>query len=204
MNSTKIKRSLGTLPLLYPLPVLLVATYDAEGKPNVMTAAWGGICSSDPLSLSVSIRPGRWTHDALLARKAFTVGIASENMAVAADYAGIASGRRHDKFPVAGFTPIRAEKVDAPYIAECPVVLECSLSQTVRLGAHTMMIGAILDVKADEDCLDASGKFPEISKVAPLVFDSGSGKYYAVGHVVGQAFSIGKVLLDVDRKNPRE
>jgi len=196
MHPTKAKRSLGALPLLYPLPVFLVATYDVDGKPNVMTAAWGGICSSDPLSLTVSVRPERWTHDALLARKAFTVCIASESMAASADYVGIASGRRYDKFSVAGFTPIRAEKVDAPYIAECPVVLECSLSQSVRLGEHTMMIGAILDVKADEDCLDASGKFPDIFKLSPLIFDSGSRCYYSIGQLVGQAFSIGKTLLE--------
>jgi len=195
MSPIKSKRSLGAHPLLYPLPVYLVATYDADEKPNVMAAAWGGICSSDPLSLTVSVRPERWTHDALLARKAFTVCIASEEMAVAADYVGIASGRRYDKFPVAGFTPVRAEKVDAPYIAECPVILECSLTQTVNLGVHTMMIGAILDVKADEDCLDDSGTFPEISKVSPLIFDSGSRRYYGVGKHVGPAFSIGKALL---------
>jgi flavin reductase (DIM6/NTAB) family NADH-FMN oxidoreductase RutF len=195
MIPVKTKRSLGAFPLLYPLPVFLVATYDADGKPNVMAAAWGGICSSDPVSLTVSVRPERWTHDALLARKAFTVCIASENMAVAADYAGIASGRRYDKFSVAGFTPVRAEKVDAPYIAECPVILECALSQTVRLGVHTMMIGAILDVKADEDCLDASGKFPDVSKLSPLIFDSGSRSYYSIGRFVGKASSIGKALL---------
>jgi flavin reductase (DIM6/NTAB) family NADH-FMN oxidoreductase RutF len=196
MTPNKTKRSLGVLPLLYPLPAFLVATYDADGKPNVMTAAWGGICSSDPLSLTVSVRPERWTHDAILARKAFTVCIASVNMAVSADYVGIASGRRYDKFPIAGFTPVRAEKVDAPYIAECPVVLECSLSQTVRQGTHTMMIGAILDVKADEDCFDESGNSLDIFKVSPLLYDSGSRCYYGVGQLVGPAFSIGKAFLN--------
>jgi len=195
MPPAKTKRSLGPLPLLYPQPVLLVATYDADGKPNVMAAAWGGICSSDPVSLTVSVRPERWTHDALLARKAFTVCIATENMVAAADYVGMASGRRYDKFPVAGFTPVRAEKVDAPYIAECPVVLECSLSQTVGLGVHTMMIGAILDVKADADCLDVSGAFPDIFKLSPLIYDSGSRCYYNIGQLVGPAFSIGKALF---------
>jgi flavin reductase (DIM6/NTAB) family NADH-FMN oxidoreductase RutF len=195
MSAIPAKRSLGAFPLLYPQPVLLVATYDADGKPNVMAAAWGGICSSDPLSLSVSIRPQRWTHDALLARKAFTVCIAPESMAAAADYVGIASGRRCDKFPIAGFTPVKAEKVDAPYIAECPVILECSLAQSLRLGSHTLMIGAILDVKANEDCLDPAGKFPDIFKVSPLIYDSGSKSYYSVGKVVAPAFSIGKQFL---------
>lgn len=195
MTALKTKRSLGAHPLLYPEPAFLVATYDAKGKPNVMVAAWGGICSSDPLSLSVSVRPDRWTHDALLERKAFTVGIASESMLVAADFVGIASGRRYDKFPMADLTAVRAEHVDAPYVAECPVVLECALSQSVPLGAHTMMIGTILDVKADEDCLAPGSAFPDIYKVAPLIYDSGSRAYYGVGKRVGDAFSAGKALL---------
>ena len=196
----KTKRSLGAYPLLYPEPVLLVSTYDADGKPNVMVAAWGGICSSDPLSLMVAIRPERWTHDPILDRKAFTVGIATENMIAAADFVGIASGRRYDKFAMAGFTAVKAEKVDAPYVAECPVILECSLSQSVRLGVHTVMIGSILDVKADEDCLDQAKGMPDIAKVAPLIFDSGTKGYYGIGKRVGEAFSAGKALLK-DKKN---
>ena len=155
--NTPAKRSLGPQPLLYPEPVLLVGTYDQNGKPNVMTAAWGGICSSDPLSLMGGVRPGRGTHDAMLERKAFTVSIATEKIAVAADYVGIASGRRYDKFAMSGLTAVKSEKVDAPYVGECPVVLECALSQSVKLGVHTIMIGEILDVKADEDCLDTTG-----------------------------------------------
>ena len=172
-----------------------MATYDAEGKPNVMTAAWAGICSSEPLSLMVAIRPERWTHEALLARKAFTVGIASESMLAAADFVGMASGRRYDKFAAAGLTAEKAEKVDAPYVAECPVILECSLSRSVTLGVHTMMIGAILDVKADESCLAEGENYPDMAKVAPLIFDAGSRNYYGIGSRLGKAFSVGKGLL---------
>lgn len=197
MPELKTKRSLGRLPLLYPEPVLLVSTYDDNDRPNVMVAAWGGICGSDPLCLTVSVRPERWTHDPLLKRKAFTVSIPSQDMLVAADFVGIASGRRHDKFPLAGFTAVRAEHVDAPYVAECPVVLECALLQHVRLNVHTMMIGAIMDVKADEDCLAENGS-PDIHKVAPLIFDSGSRAYYSVGPKAGDAFSAGKALLKKD------
>ncbi len=191
----KSKRSLGCLPLLYPEPALLVATYDAAGKPNAMVAAWGGICCSDPLCLTVSVRPGRWTFQPMLDRKAFTVCIASESMLVSADFAGMASGREYDKFADAGWTAVKAEKVDAPYICESPVILECRLVKTVELGAHTMMIGQIMDVKADEDCLDPTGSHPDIHKVAPLVFDSGSKNYYAVGKVVGKAFASGNGLM---------
>ena len=194
MTNAHSKRSLGPLPLLYTEPALLVATYDAEGKANVMTAAWGGICSSDPLSLMVAVRPVRWTHDALLSRKAFTVGIPSASMVEATDFVGIASGRRDDKCARAGLTPVRSDAVDAPYRAECPIVLECTLSQSISLGVHTMMIGAIVDVKADESCLDAEGR-PDMAKVAPIVFDSGSRASYGVGKYLSPAFSVGESLL---------
>lgn len=201
MSNIKTKRSLGMQPFLYPQPALLVCTYDAEGKPNVMNAAWGGICSSDPVSLAVSIRPMRWTHDAILSRKAFTVGIPSESMVVAADYVGIASGRRYDKFSISGLTPVKSEKVDAPYVAECPVVLECLLTESHVIGVHTMMIGAIQDVKVNEDCFDPSGQFPDITKIAPLIFDSGSGNYFGIGKHIAKAFSVGKPLLKQDDDN---
>lgn len=194
MPAKDSKRSLGALPLLYPEPVLLVATYDGAGKANVMTAAWGGICCSEPLSLMVAVRPERWTHDALLERKAFTVGIASESMLAAADFVGIVSGRRYDKIAAAGLTAEKAEKVNAPFIAECPVILECSLEQSIRLGVHSMMIGRIEDVKADEDCLDAEGR-PDPAKVAPLIFDAGTRGYYGIGKRLGDAFSVGKALM---------
>jgi flavin reductase (DIM6/NTAB) family NADH-FMN oxidoreductase RutF len=195
MTVSRSKRSLGPNPLLYPEPALLVCVWDAEGKANVMTAAWGGICCSEPPSLSVAIRPERWTYAALLSRRAFTVGIPSEAMLAGADFVGMVSGRRTDKFAQAGFSAQKAEFVDAPYVAECPVVLECSLSNSLELGSHTLMIGTILDVKADEDCLDASGKFPDIAKVAPLIFDAGSRAYYGVGRKLGESFSVGKKLL---------
>jgi flavin reductase (DIM6/NTAB) family NADH-FMN oxidoreductase RutF len=180
---------------LYPEPALLVSVWYEDGKPGVMTAAWGGICCSEPLCLAVSIRPARRTHDALLARKAFTVGIPSEAMLTGTDYAGIVSGRRYDKFAVAGWTAVPAEHADAPYIAECPVVLECSLVRSLDLGSHTMMVGAVADVKADEDCLDPTGVFPDIRKVAPLIYDAGSRAYYGIGAKLGDAFSAGKKLI---------
>ena len=195
MKTAQNKISLGAHPLLYPEPVLLVASYDANGKPNVMTAAWGGICSSGPVSLTVSIRPERWSHAAILARKAFTVNIVTEEMVEAADYVGMASGRRFDKFPIAGFTPVRSEIVDAPYIAECPVILECTLSHTLELGVHTMMVGTIEDVKADESCLDPEKKHPDLARFAPLLFDPGARRYYGVGREIARAFHVGKPLL---------
>lgn len=193
------KKSLGPHAFLYPMPAILVGTYDAQGRPNVMTAAWAGIAASEPLSLAVSIRPMRWTHDAILQRKGFTVGIPSEAMAVETDYVGIVSGRRADKTARAGFDMVRAEKVDAPYVAQCPVILECSLSQSFDMGSHTMMVGVIVDVKADPASLNKDG-VPDPALFKPLLFDSATHAYYGMGRLVGEAFSIGKKLIRGDEE----
>lgn len=192
------KRSLGPQSLLYPEPAFLIATYTEDGRPNVMTAAWGGICSSNPLSLSVSLRSATLSHGCIIARKAFTVNIASEEMVLGMDFSGIVSGRNVDKFERTGWAALKAEKVDAPYISESPVILECRVSQIVEIGLHTMFIAEILDVKADESCFDETGKFPNIEKIKPIVFDSGSKNYYGIGKLLARGFSCGKELIDKD------
>lgn len=193
------KISLGAKPFLYPEPVLLVGSYDEKGKANLMTAAWGGICNSDPVSVMVALRPATYSHNCIIARRAFTVGIASEGLIQAADYIGMASGRDQDKFAKAGLTPIPSQKVDAPYANECPVVLECELVLHQSLGLHTIMIGAIKDVLIDENCLDAAGKKPEIQKIAPLIFDASSGAYFGVGKYLAKAFDKNNPLIRSDQ-----
>jgi flavin reductase (DIM6/NTAB) family NADH-FMN oxidoreductase RutF len=188
----KVKRSLGATPLLYPQPTLLVATYDSNDKPNFMTVAWGGICSLDPPSLMIAIRPSRWTHDALLNRKAFTICVPSEKIVAETDFGGIVSGRKFDKFSACGLTAVKGEKVDAPYIAECPVILECALAKEFIQGTSKIIIGEIMDVKADEDCLDETGKFPDIEKILPIIFDYGTRNYYGIGKKIAKAWNIGK------------
>ncbi|MDR2726673.1 MAG: flavin reductase family protein [Deltaproteobacteria bacterium] len=186
-----MKHSLGPITLLYPMPALLIGTYDALGKANVMTAAWGGICCSAPPCVAVSVRPERHTCQAIPARRAFTVSIAPCRLAAEVDYAGIVSGANVDKFAVTGLTAARSLLVDAPYVEECPVVLECELFRTLELGSHTQFVGRILDVKVDEDCLTPDGK-PDIARIDPLAFDAGQRAYHSLGAFVGQAFSIGK------------
>ena len=114
------RRDLGPRPLTYPMPVLLVGVYDAEGRPNLMAAAWGGICNSTPPCVTVSIRPSRWTHDPLLQRKAFTLGIPSAAMAAQADFAGITCGRTVDKFTATGLTPAAANTWTLPMPGNVP------------------------------------------------------------------------------------
>lgn len=190
-----MKQSLGAKTLLFPTPVLMVGTYDHEGKPNIMNAAWGGICCSQPPCIAVSLRKATHTYAAIVERKAFTVGIVSENQVKQADYMGVASGRDVDKFAVAGLTAVKSDLVDAPYAAEFPFVLECRLLHTLEIGLHTQFVGEIMDVKADADVLGADG-LPDILKLKPLVYDTGHRGYYGIGSLLGQAFSIGRELVE--------
>lgn len=188
-----MKRSLGADTLLFPAPVLMVGTYDKAGKPNVMCAAWGGICCSKPPCVAVALRSATYSHGCIVERKAFTVGVASEGTMTEADYCGIASGRDVDKFAVAGLTPVRSDLVDAPYAAEFPVVLECRLLHTVEIGLHTQFIGEIVDVKGDPDVIGEDGRL-DIMKIKPLVYDTARHGYHGVGPRLGSAHSIGKQL----------
>lgn len=188
-----MKTSLGARPLIYPTPVFAVGTYDAGGKPNVMAVAWGGICCSKPPCVAISLRKATYTYGNLVERKAFTVSIPSRDHVAATDYFGIASGRDVDKFAVAGLTPQRSDLVDAPYVAEFPVVLECKLVHTAELGLHTLFVGEILDVKIEEDCLGADGK-PSTELVRPFSWAPGDNAYYALGENLGRGFAVGKVF----------
>ena len=127
-----------------PLPVFVVGTYDRKGKPNAMVAAWEGICSSDPPSIAISIRPSRCTYRNLMEKMAFTISLPSVKYLAEADFFGMVQGDTTDKFAISGLTPLRADHVDAPYIAEFPVVLECRVVKHVKIGAHTQFIGEIL------------------------------------------------------------
>ena len=186
-----MKKSLGAKTIVYPTPVLIVGTYDKDGKPNVMTAAWGGICCSVPPCLAVSLRKATHSYGSIVHRKAFTVSLPSERYVKEADYFGLVSGRDEDKFAATGLTPVRSDLVDAPYIAEFPLVLECRLAHTIELGLHTQFVGEILDVKADEDVLDAAG-LPDLEKLRPMLYATEVRSYHGFGRFLGKAFSIGK------------
>ena len=188
-----MKRSLGAKTLICPTPTWIVGSYDKQGRPNGMAVAWGGICSSDPPCVAVSLRKATYSYGNLLQRRAFTVSVPAESQVRAADYFGLVSGRDTDKFAATGLTPVRSDLVNAPYVAEFPLVLECSVVQVFELGLHTQFVGRILDVKADEATLGADG-LPQIDKVKPIVFSPGNRLYYGVGGALGHAFAVGKEI----------
>jgi flavin reductase (DIM6/NTAB) family NADH-FMN oxidoreductase RutF len=188
-----MKLSLGAKTIVYPAPVFVVGTYDKTGKPNVMTAAWGGICCSNPPCVAVSIRKATYTYGNMIERKAFTINIPSEKYVKETDFFGISSGRDVDKFSASGLTPVKSEVVDAPYIDEFPFVLECKVLHTVAIGLHTQFIGEIMDIKVEEFVMGEKG-IPDIEKVKPILFAPDRRTYYGIGKYLKRAFYIGKEI----------
>lgn len=186
-----MKRSLGAKPLVFPCPVFVVGTYDAQDRPNIMTAAWAGICCSKPPCVSISLRKATYTYGNLLDRGAFTVNLPSESQVCLADHAGMYSGRDRDKFKACGLTPVRGEFVDAPYIREFGWNLECRVIHTLEIGLHTLFVGEILDVKVDEKWV-GSGSVPDIERFKPVAYAAGARAYFACGPYLGDGFSMGK------------
>ncbi|MBN1504386.1 MAG: flavin reductase family protein [Candidatus Eisenbacteria bacterium] len=188
-----MKKSLGAKTLLYPTPVLLVGTYDKDGRPNLATVAWGGICCSQPPCVAVSLREATYTHGCILARRAFTVNVPSADQVKEADFCGMVSGRTVDKFAAIKFTPVKSTLVDAPYAEEFPLVLECRLSRTVGVGLHTEFIGEILDVKVDERFV-GTDNVPIVQKIRPFAYAPGEQRYYVLGDCIGNGYTEGEAF----------
>ncbi len=188
-----MKKSLGSKTLVYPTPVWCVGSYDKEGKSNIMTIAWGGICCSKPACVTISLRKATYTYKNIMDRKAYTINVPSEKYAKEVDYFGMVSGRKADKFAATGFTPAQSEHVDAPYIEEFPMILECKVIHTHEIGLHTQFIGEIMDVKVDDSVLGENG-IPDVGKVKPIIYTPEIQGYLGVGRYLGKAFSIGKQI----------
>lgn len=187
-----MKKSIGAKTILYPHPVLVVGTYSEDGTPNVATVSWGGICCSRPPSVAISLREATHTHGNLMRRRAFTVSIPSEFHVREADYFGVASGKDEAKFARSGLTPTPSDRVDAPFVEEFPLVLECNVSAVHELGLHTQFIGEIVDVKADEETLDEKGR-PLMERVRPILFSTGNRAYFGIGEKLAPAFTVKEI-----------
>ncbi len=186
-KSFEMKKSLGPETIVYPTPVFLIGTYDQAGHPNIMTCAWGGICCSRPPCVAISIRYETRTYENITQRRCFTLSIPSIAQMPETDWVGGHSGADGDKFQETGLTPTPAKLVSAPYVDECPIVLECNVVNTIRLGGHVQFIGEILDLKADESVLDQNGH-PMIQLVQPIIFSPNQKAYFGLGEYVADAF----------------
>lgn len=184
------RTNFGKQTFMYPMPVLIIATYDENGTPDAMNAAWGGI--HDTNQIGICIDPSHKTAKNLLLKKAFTVSMADAAHVKECDYVGCVSANSvPDKFAKAGFTASKSEFVDAPVINELPMCLECEMvSYDTSTGC---MVGNIINVNADDSIL-TDGKI-DPSKLRPITYDSVNHKYLTLGEVAGNAFSDGKKLM---------
>ncbi|MDO4552439.1 MAG: flavin reductase family protein, partial [Bacillota bacterium] len=189
-----MKRELKPEAILFPAPVLIIGTYDEKGEANAMNAAWGGVCSSTPPCVAVSIRESRKTYENICASCAFTVNFPGVQHLREADYFGIVSGKDEDKLEKTGLHTKRAEHVNAPYIEEFPLALECKVVKVVEIGSHKQVIGEITGILAEEEVLDEKGR-PDVEKIKPLIFDTVASEYRCIGEPAGKAFHDGKVFM---------
>lgn len=185
-----MRKNFGAKPWTYPQPVFILATYDENGIPDAMNAAWGGI--SDDNKLTMCISASHKTTANILARKAFTVSMATAEQVVACDYVGIESGKRvPDKLEKTGWHLTRSEFVDAPLVEELPMAVECRLVSYDPESCR--LVGEIVNVSADESILDADGKI-DPDKLQPITFDPIHNVYRTLGQAVGHAFQDGAKL----------
>ena len=185
-----MRKNFGATPYTYPQPVLIIASYDENGTPDAMNAAWGGI--SDDSQISMCLSAGHKTVKNILKRKAFTVSMADAAHVAACDYVGIVSANDvPDKLEKAGFHTTRSEFVDAPLIDELPMALECRLVGYDEESCR--MVGEIVNVSAEESILDENGKI-DPGKLQPITFDPVNNAYLKLGEKVGNAFRDGLAL----------
>lgn len=185
-----MRKNFGSKPWCYPQTVFIVGTYDENGTPDAMNAAWAGIDYDDRINLCLSA--GHKTVKNLLHSKAFTVSMATVSQLAACDYVGIVSGNNEpDKFSKAGFHAVKSEFVNAPVIEELPMTLECELVSYDPDSCH--LVGRIVNVSADESILDEHGKI-DPARLRPVTFDPIHNAYLAIGAKVGDAYHEGLAL----------
>ena len=168
--------------MLYPLPVVMVSVADRDGRPNIITVAWAGTVCTNPPMLSISVRPERYSYPILKETGEFVVNLTTRGLAFATDYCGVKSGRDVDNFKELGLTPLKAEHVGAPLIAESPVNIECKVREVLPLGSHHMFLADVVAVHADEKYMDEKHKF-HLEKAEPIVYSHGA--YLVCGEQLG-------------------
>lgn len=191
-----MKKNIGVVPAVYPMPVLMVAAYDANEKVNVMNVAWGQICDMDKIILFIGEGKKTWLN--IQESKAFTVALADEAHVDVADFFGIASGNKmNDKFERTGYHAVKSDKVNAPIIEEFPVVMECELLEFLETEYVSGIVGKIVNVKAEEAVLSENGKV-DPTKLQALMFDQFQNGYYSTGEKVATAWNAGVELMKRD------
>lgn len=182
-----MRKDFGNKTIVVPLPVLIIGTYDENGVPNAMNAAWGTQCDYHKVVLYLGKHK---TTKNLELKKAFTLSFANVENLVVADYLGIESGENINKIEKAGLHVVKSKFVDAPIIEEFPLTLECKLTEMAIDNGDFRVVGEVINMNADESILDQNGNV-DFDKLKPISFDSSLNYYRALGEKVGEAFHSG-------------
>lgn len=168
--------------MLYPLPAVMVSCQGKDTKPNILTVAWTGTICTNPAMVYISVRPERYSYDLIKSSGEFVINLSTKKLARAVDYCGVRSGRDVDKFKELHLTPIYGEKVHVPYIAECPVNIECRIVKIEELGSHHMFIATVEGVHVDPSYMNEKGKF-DLNKADLIAYSH--GEYFDLGKKIG-------------------
>ncbi len=169
--------------LLYPLPVVLISCGEMDNKPNIITIAWTGVVCSDPPMVSISVRPHRHSAQIIRQTREFVVNIPTEDMLRKVDRCGVISGKQYDKFKEVGLTMMKAAVVGCPLIQECPVNLECKVTEIKALGAHEMYLAEVVAAHADEEVLE--GGEIQVAKARAPTYCPVNSEYWSLGSKIG-------------------
>ncbi len=184
--------------MLYPLPAVMVSCGAEKKEHNIITISWTGTINSDPPMCYISVRPGRYSYDIIKKNMAFVINLTTEELVRVTDFNGVKSGRKVDKFAQGRLTPIKATKVAAPIIAECPVNIECKVTHIIPLGTHDMFMAEIVAVHVDEHLIDDKNHL-RLDKANLLAYSHGF--YYVLGKNKGRfGFSVHKKKRKGEKK----
>jgi len=191
MKTSVLKTSFPPANLLNPLPVVMVSCGNTPEEHNIITVAWCGTVCSDPPMCYISIRPERHSYTIIKKNREFVINLVSKNLTAITDWCGVRSGKKYRKFEKMMITPISAEKIKAPMIAESPVNIECVVKEIIPLGSHDMFIADIVAIHASEKYLNPTTQALELSNANLVSYNH--GHYYCLGKELGKfGFSVEK------------
>ena len=190
------KRTLRGGNMLNPTPVVMVSCGATLDEYNIITVAWAGTVNSDPPMCSVSIRPTRHSYDIIRRSGCFVINLVNKELSDCADWCGVRSGKKYNKFVETGLTPVRATQVNAPMIEESPVNLECKVTQVIPLGTHDMFLAEVVAVHVNENLFSKKTDAIDLRRADLVTYSH--GHYYTLGEIIG------KFGFSVEKKGNRE
>lgn len=185
------KRTLRGGNMLNPTPVVMVSCGSTLDEYNIITVAWAGTVNSDPPVCAVSIRPERHSYGIIKQSGAFVINLVDKRLTPYADWCGVRSGRKYNKFLETGLTPVRATMVNAPMIEESPVNLECKVTQVIPLGSHDLFLAEVVAVHVNEKLFSPKTDAIDLKRANLVAYSH--GHYYTLGEIIGKfGFSVEK------------